>query len=318
MRTYPERSATMRYRLDELPVVALIGRTPLFRLDGTGGAAVLIKLEGNNPGGSIKDRAAWGMLRRAEVDGLLSEETVIVEPTSGNTGIALAMLGGALGLRVVLTMPDSMSAERRKALAAFGAELVLTPAAEGMNGAVDEARRIVESTPGAFMPDQFSNPGNPWAHRVATAPEIVRGLPPGLVPAAFVAGVGTGGTITGVGSALKMLYPTTRIVAVEPAESPLLSGGEAGRHVIQGIGANFIPPVLDRALLDEVVTVTGDDAIETARWLMRSQGLSSGISTGANVAAALRIARTLLTDDTVVTLQVDRADRYMSVLPSDY
>ena len=308
----------MRYRLDEHPVVALIGRTPLFRLDGTGGAAVLIKLEGNNPGGSIKDRAAWGMLRRAEVDGLLGDETVIVEPTSGNTGIALAMLGGALGLRVVLTMPDSMSAERRKALAAFGAELVLTPAAEGMNGAVDEARRIVESTPGAFMPDQFSNPGNPWAHRVATAPEIIRGLPPGLVPAAFVAGVGTGGTITGVGSALKMLYPTTRIVAVEPAESPLLSGGEAGRHVIQGIGANFIPPVLDRALLDEVVTVAGDDAIETARWLMRSQGLSSGISTGANVAAALRIARTLSTDDTVVTLQVDRADRYMSVLPSDY
>ena len=318
MRTYPERSATMRYRLDELPVVALIGRTPLFRLDGTGGATVLIKLEGNNPGGSIKDRAAWGMLRRAEVDGLLGDETVIVEPTSGNTGIALAMLGGALGLRVVLTMPDSMSAERRKALAAFGAELVLTPAAEGMNGAVDEARRIVESTPGAFMPDQFSNPGNPWAHRVATAPEIIRGLPPGLVPAAFVAGVGTGGTITGVGSALKMLYPTTRIVAVEPAESPLLSGGEAGRHVIQGIGANFIPPVLDRALLDEVVTVAGDDAIETTRWLMRSQGLSSGISTGANVAAALRIARTLSADDTVVTLQVDRADRYMSVLPSDY
>lgn len=308
----------MRYRLDELPVVALIGRTPLFRLDGTGGATVLIKLEGNNPGGSIKDRAAWGMLRRAEVDGLLGDETVIVEPTSGNTGIALAMLGGALGLRVVLTMPDSMSAERRKALAAFGAELVLTPAAEGMNGAVDEARRIVESTPGAFMPDQFSNPGNPWAHRVATAPEIIRGLPTGLVPAAFVAGVGTGGTITGVGSALKMLYPTTRIVAVEPAESPLLSGGEAGRHVIQGIGANFIPPVLDRALLDEVVTVAGDDAIETTRWLMRSQGLSSGISTGANVAAALRIARTLSADDTVVTLQVDRADRYMSVLPSDY
>ena len=265
----------------------------------------------------MKDRTAWGMLHKAEADGLLNENSVIVEPTSGNTGIALAMLGGALGLRVVLTMPESMSVERRKLLSAYGAELVLTPASEGMKGAVDEAHRIVESTVGAFLPDQFSNPGNPWAHQVTTAAEILRGLPLGLTPAAFVAGVGTGGTITGVGRTFKQLHPSTKIVAVEPAESPLLSKGEAGKHKIQGIGANFVPEILDRSVLDEVVTVSGDEAVETARRLSKKHGLSSGISTGANIAAALKIARTLPADDVVVTLQVDRGDRYLSIFSAN-
>ncbi|MBL3539741.1 cysteine synthase A [Aminivibrio sp.] len=303
----------MRYKVDEIAIATLIGNTPFFRLEDTGGARILIKLEGNNPGGSVKDRTAWGMLHKAEADGLLNENSVIVEPTSGNTGIALAMLGGALGLRVVLTMPESMSVERRKLLSAYGAELVLTPASEGMKGAVDEAHRIVESTVGAFLPDQFSNPGNPWAHQVTTAAEILRGLPLGLTPAAFVAGVGTGGTITGVGRTFKQLHPSTKIVAVEPAESPLLSKGEAGKHKIQGIGANFVPEILDRSVLDEVVTVSGDEAVETARRLSKKHGLSSGISTGANIAAALKIARTLPADDVVVTLQVDRGDRYLSI-----
>lgn len=307
----------MRYKVDEIAIARLIGNTPFFRLEDTGGARILIKLEGNNPGGSVKDRAAWGMLHKAEADGLLNENSVIVEPTSGNTGIALAMLGGALGLRVVLTMPESMSVERRNSLSAYGAELVLTPASEGMKGAVDEARRIVESTVGAFLPDQFSNPGNPWAHQVTTATELLRGLPLGLTPAAFVAGVGTGGTITGVGRIFKQLHPATKIVAVEPAESPLLSKGEAGKHKIQGIGANFIPAILDRSVLDEVVTVSGDEALDTARRLSKKHGLSSGISTGANMAAALKIARTLPPDDVVVTLQVDRGDRYLSIFSAN-
>lgn len=303
----------MQYKVDKVAISGLIGGTPFFTLENTGGARVLLKLEGNNPGGSVKDRAAWGMLHFAEAEGILTEKTVIVEPTSGNTGIALAMLGSALGLRVILTMPDSMSIERRNALAAFGAELMLTPASEGMQGAVDEAYRIVASTPSAFLPDQFSNPGNPWAHQATTGPEILHELPLGCAPAAFVAGVGTGGTVTGVGRSLKGVHPGMRVIAVEPAESPLLSEGRAGKHKIQGIGANFIPSVLDRSLLDDVLTVTGEEAIDTAKWLAKKYGLSTGISTGANAAAALRIAKSLPPDEIVVTLQVDRADRYLSV-----
>ncbi len=306
----------MSVSLKTLEIVRHIGRTPIFELSPEGGGRVWLKLEGNNPGGSAKDRAVWGMLAHAERRGLLKPETTLVESTSGNTGIALAMLGGALGLRVVLTMPETMSAERRAALAMFGAELVLTPGAEGMQGAVNAAADIVNERPGALMLGQFENPGNVWAHAVTTGPEICAALR-GRSPAAFVAGVGTGGTLMGVSRALKNIYPETRIVAVEPASSPLLSQGKAGPHKIQGIGANFVPQLVDKGAIDRVITVPDEAAFETARGLARKEGLSVGISTGANVWAARSLARELASesgrDEIVVTLQVDRADRYLSV-----
>jgi cysteine synthase A len=303
------------FRTDRAHLVSHIGSTPLFWLDSaeTGGARVGIKLEGNNPGGSVKDRAAWGMLRRLESEGRLNGDTVIVEPTSGNTGIALAMLGAALGIKVVLTMPESMSLERRAALALYGAELVLSPASEGMAGAVRRAEEVARERPGSVIPDQFSNPGNPWAHRVTTGPEIITALR-GVAPAAFVAGVGTGGTVSGTGRALRAAFPDVRVVAVEPAESPLLTEGKAGPHEIQGIGANFVPDNLDRELLTRVDAVPSSAAREEALRLAARYGLSSGISTGANVHAARRIAETLPPEALVVTIQCDRGDRYLSVL----
>ena len=251
------------------------------------------------------------MLRNAELQGRLNEGAVIVEPTSGNTGIGLAWLGKALGLKVMLTMPESMSQERRAVLSAYGADLVLTPAASGMAGAVSKAAEIVKEIPGAFMPNQFDNPGNPWAHEMTTGPEILLGLK-GRAPYAFAAGVGTGGTLSGAGRCLKRVFPGIRIVAVEPAKSPVLSGGKAGPHGIQGIGANFVPKNLDRTLVDEVRGVSDEEAFETARWLAREHGLFCGISTGANVAAAFEAARGMGAPGIIVTVSPDRGDKYLS------
>ena len=292
----------------------LVGGTPLYRLKKeTGGAEVWVKLEGSNPGGSIKDRAAWGMLKDAQERGLLSDSSVIVEPTSGNTGIGLAMLGRALGLSVILTMPESMSAERRAVLSAFGAELILTPASEGMAGSVAAAEKILKENPKAVMLDQFSNPGNPKAHEETTGPEILAQLPDGKKLAAFVASFGTGGTLTGVARALRKELPDVKVVAVEPASSPLMTEGRAGPHRIQGIGANFVPKNLAVKEVDEFMTVTDGDAIDTARALAAEEGLFSGISTGANVYAAIEIAKKLTKNNIVVTVQPDRGDKYLSV-----
>ncbi|MDO5115703.1 MAG: cysteine synthase A [Synergistaceae bacterium] len=300
--------------VDDIEIMQLVGGTPLYRLNvDTGGAELWIKLEGGNPGGSIKDRAAWGMLKDAQLKGLLTEKSVIVEPTSGNTGIGLAMLGRALGLSVVLTMPESMSEERRAVLAAFGARLVLTPAAEGMSGAVEAAKRMLAEDKNALMLDQFSNPGNPLAHELTTGPEILAQLPDGKRLAAFVASFGTGGTVTGIGRALRKEFSDVKVIAVEPAASPLLTQGRAGAHKIQGIGANFIPANLAVSEIDEFVTVSDDEALSTARWLANEQGLFSGISTGANVSAAIKAAGKLPKDSVVVTVQPDRGDKYLSV-----
>lgn len=302
-------------KLAELSIVRLIGNTPLYKLNAeTEGAEVWIKLEGGNPGGSIKDRAAYGMLRFAEEAGRLHENTVLVEPTSGNTGIGLALLGRALGLRVVLTMPESMSVERRKILSSFGAELVLTPADAGMKGASEAAEKMLLADKNAVMLDQFSNPGNPWAHETMTGPEILAQLPADKKLAAFVASFGTGGTVTGIGRALKKDWPEAQIIAVEPASSPLLTEGRSGPHKIQGIGANFVPVNLDRSVVEKFVTVTDEDALDTARRLASEEGIFSGISTGANVFAAVQAARRLPKDSVVVTVQPDRGDKYLSVL----
>ena len=300
--------------VDDLEIMELIGGTPLYKLkNDSGGAEVWIKLEGTNPGGSIKDRAAWGMLKDAQEKGLLTENTVIVEPTSGNTGIGLAMLGKALGLKVILTMPESMSKERRAVLAAFGAELILTPASEGMKGAVAAAELVLAEDKDAIMLDQFSNPGNPRAHELTTGPEILAQLPDGKNLAAFVASFGTGGTVTGVGRAIRKEWPDAEIIAVEPASSPLITQGKAGPHKIQGIGANFVPKNLAKGEISRFMTVENEEAIETARWLAAEEGLFSGISTGANVAAALKVAEKLPKDTIVVTIQPDRGDKYLSV-----
>lgn len=301
----------MRFRVDSLVGFSLVGGTPIARIEAGGGSEIWVKMEGNNPGGSIKDRAAWGMLRKAEQDGFLREGAVIVEPTSGNTGIALAMLGRSLGLRVILTMPESMSAERRAVLSAYGAELILTPAGEGMGGAVRKAEELVRESERCFMPGQFDNPGNPWAHQVTTGPEILEALK-GQTPYAFVAGVGTGGTLSGVGRSLKSAFPRIRIVAVEPAKNPLLGGGAPGSHGIQGIGANFVPKNLDLSIVDEIKIVTDEAAFDTTRWLAREKGLFCGISTGANVAAAFEVAARMPEPGIVVTVSPDRGDKYLS------
>ena len=299
-----------------------IGSTPLVTLNRVAaglGASIVVKLESRNPGGSVKDRIAAGMLNDAERRGLITRgESTIVEPTSGNTGIALAMLGAARGYRVILTMPDSMSVERRRLVAAFGAHVVLTPGAGGMQAAVDAAARIVRDTPGAFSPGQFDNPANPASHYAATGPEIDAALT-GVPIGAFVAGVGTGGTITGVGRYLKERHTSVHLAAVEPAESPIIAQARAGEpltpgpHGIQGIGANFIPAVLDVALIDEVVGITGDEAIAMARRLAAEEGLLVGISAGANVAAAVRLAtRPEFAGTTIVTVAPSTGERYLS------
>lgn len=294
----------------------LIGQTPLLELthlEKTQGlkARLLAKLEGFNLSGSAKDRIARAMLDDAQARGVLGPGTVIVEPTSGNTGIGLAAVAAARGLRIVLVMPETMSEERRRLMRAYGAELVLTDGAKGMKGAIAKAEELVRTIPNSFMPGQFDNPANPGAHRETTGPEIYEGTD-GAVDI-FVAGVGTGGTITGVGEYLKSRKPSVRVTAVEPAGSPVLSAGRAGAHKIQGIGAGFVPAVLNTAIYDEIFPVSDEDAFQTGRLLGRSEGILAGISSGAALFAALTIAkRTENTGKTVVVLLPDTGDRYLS------
>jgi cysteine synthase A len=283
----------------------------LNRLVGRHSAEVLVKLESLNPAGSVKDRIALAMIEAAERSGRLRPGATIVEPTSGNTGIGLAMVAAVKGYRLVLTMPEDMSIERRRLLSRYGAEFVLTPAIEGMTGAVNAARRLVEQNPDYFMPQQFVNPANPEIHRSTTAVEIVEAT--GGRVDAFVAGVGTGGTITGVGEVLKRRLPSVRVVAVEPARSPVLRGGKAGPHGIQGLGASFIPAVLNREIIDEIIDVSDEDAFATSARLMREEGIAAGISSGANVFAAISVAERLGKGKRVVTLIADLGERYLSL-----
>lgn len=295
-------------------ITELIGNTPLVRLNSfseQSGAVLLGKCEFMNPTSSVKDRIGHNMIKTAMEEGKINAETLIVEPTSGNTGIALASICAALGLKLTLTMPESMSIERRNLLKALGANLVLTPAAMGMKGAIDEAASIVENTPNAIILQQFANPANPDIHRVTTAQEILRDTD-GHVDI-FVAAVGTGGTLTGTGEALRAALPDVRIVAVEPKDSAVLSGGKAGAHKIQGIGAGFIPEVLNTALYNEVIAVSNEDAIATSKALAKNEGILVGISAGANVyAAALVASRPENRGKTVVTILCDTAERYLS------
>lgn len=295
-------------------ITELIGGTPLVRLSRFApGLGVLAKLERQNPAGSAKDRVALSMLRAAEAEGRLAPGGLVIEPTSGNTGIGLAALAAALGYRAVIVMPDSMSPERVKLIAACGAEVVLTPGAEGMSGAVAKAEEISARSPGSIVAGQFSNPANPRAHYETTGPEIWRDTD-GRV-AAFVCGVGTGGTITGVGRYLKEQDPAVRVIAMEPASSPLLSEGRAGAHAIQGIGANFVPEALDTSVYDEVVTVTDEDALAAMRELARTEGLLCGVSSGAAAFAAREIARRPeFAGKNVVCLLPDTGERYLSVM----
>ncbi len=295
-------------------VLELIGNTPLVRLNrvvAPGGAQILGKLESLNPAGSVKDRIALAMIEAAEREGRLRPGATIVEPTSGNTGIGLAMVAAARGYRLILTMPEDMTLERRRLLARFGAELILTQAIEGMSGAVFAAQELVERNPDYFMPAQFDNPANPAIHRETTAEEIWTAT--GGQIDAFVAGVGTGGTITGVGQVLKARRPEVLIVAVEPARSPVLAGGRPRPHAIQGIGASFVPSVLDRSVIDELIAVTDEDACATALRLTREEGLLVGVSAGANVYAALTVAARLRPDQVVVTMLPDTGERYLSM-----
>ena len=297
-------------------VLELIGHTPMVRLrrlPAPGAATVLAKLESFNPGGSIKDRTCLSMIEDAEAKGALKPGSTIIEATSGNTGIGLAMIGAVKGYRVILTMPSTLSTERRYILNSYGATVILTPAEDGMIGAVKKADELMANTPGAFMPRQFQNPANPEIHRKTTAQEILRATEGDLD--AFVAGVGTGGTITGVGEVLKRKQPKARIVAVEPAGSPVLSGGEPGGHLIQGIGAGFVPPILNRAVIDTIVRVTDDDAHAMAKRLAREEGIFVGLSAGAACWAALQTAKEFGTGKTVVVVLPDTGERYFSAEP---
>jgi len=294
----------------------LIGGTPLLELNrfaAEKGLArpIIAKLEYFNPGGSAKDRIALAMIKQAEADGRLKPGATIIEPTSGNTGVGLALVAAVRGYQLILTMPETMSIERRQLVSAYGAKVVLTPAAEGMTGAIKEAERLRDSIDGALILQQFENKANPAAHFATTGPEIWDDTE-GHVDV-FVAGAGTGGTISGVGRYLKSKNPAVRIVAVEPASSPVLSGGKAGPHAIQGIGAGFVPAVYDSSVVDEVMTVSNDDAMSTTRLLARSEGLLTGISSGAAAWAAAELARREeLRDKTIVTLLPDTGERYLS------
>ena len=294
----------------------LIGGTPLLELNrfaAEKGLArpIIAKLEYFNPGGSAKDRIALAMIKQAKADGRLKPGATIIEPTSGNTGVGLALVAAVRGYQLILTMPETMSIERRQLVSAYGAKVVLTPAAEGMTGAIKEAERLRDSIDGALILQQFENKANPAAHFATTGPEIWDDTE-GHVDV-FVAGAGTGGTISGVGRYLKSKNPAVRIVAVEPASSPVLSSGKAGPHAIQGIGAGFVPAVYDSSVVDEVMTVSNDDAMSTTRLLARSEGLLTGISSGAAAWAAAELARREeLHDKTIVTLLPDTGERYLS------
>jgi cysteine synthase A len=296
----------------------LIGNTPLLELSNFNRknqleATIIGKLEFFNPAGSVKDRIGFAMIDAAEKQGLINKDTVIIEPTSGNTGIALAFVAAAKGYRLIIALPETFSIERRNLLKALGAELILTPGSEGMKGAIRRATELAESTPNSFMPHQFKNLANPEIHRTTTAEEIWRDTD-GEVDI-FVAAIGTGGTITGVGEILKARKPGVQIIAVEPTDSPVLSGGNPGPHKIQGIGAGFIPDVLNTKIYDEIITVTNSQAIETSRELSRSEGLLVGISAGANAFAALQVAkRPENKGKKIVTILCDTGERYLSTL----
>lgn len=297
-------------------MIELIGKTPLVEVENIEkefgiSAKVLVKPEYLNPAGSVKDRAAKSMIEDAEKRGLLKKDSVIIEPTSGNTGIGLAAIAAVKGYRMILTMPDTMSAERRNILKAYGAEIVLTPGDKGMTGAIEKARELADGIPNSFIPGQFENPANAVAHRTSTGPEIWQDTD-GQVDI-FVAGVGTGGTLTGTGEYLKMQNPAVKIVAVEPADSPVLSQGKSGPHKLQGIGAGFVPAVLNTSIYDEIITVESDDAFATAKLLARKEGMLTGITSGAALWAALRLAKQPENaGKTIVALLPDSGDRYYS------
>lgn len=275
-----------------------------------GSAQIWAKVEGENPGGSVKDRIGLNMILDAEKKGLLDSQTLVVEPTSGNTGIGLAMVCAARGYPLVLTMPETMSQERKILLKAYGAQLVLTPGIKGMKGAIEKAQELAEQEKKVFMPQQFKNPANPEIHRKTTAPEIMKAL--GGVPDILVAGVGTGGTITGVGEVFKKENPQVKIVAVEPSESPVLSGGKPGPHRIQGIGAGFVPDILNREIIDEVITVSYEESKAMAQKLAKVEGLLMGVSSGAALHASLKIAQQVGTGKKVATVFASNGERYLS------
>jgi cysteine synthase A len=294
-------------------VTASVGFTPLVQINklGSGKATILAKLESRNPTGSVKDRIAMSMIEAAEEQGLIKDSTVVIEPTSGNTGIGLAFICAAKGHRLILTMPESMSVERRKLLKLFGAELVLTPSEKGMAGAVEKAEELVRQNSNAYMPQQFKNPANPQIHRETTAMEIWNDTDGNID--ILVAAVGTGGTLTGCGEALKEKNKNLKVVAVEPADSPVLSGGKPGPHKIQGIGAGFIPDVLNVNIIDEIIQVTNENAFETARQLALKEGILSGISAGANIWSAIHLSNRAENEGKViVTFICDTGERYIS------
>lgn len=294
-------------------VIDMIGATPLFKLNNMveeNMAEIYVKLEKYNPGGSIKDRAALGMIEKAEKEGTLKEGYTIVEPTSGNTGIALAMIGKLKGYKVIIVMPETMSIERRNMMKAYGAELVLTEGSKGMKGAIEKAMEIAKDKEGYFIPQQFINEANPLKHYETTAEEIIEDLKDIDV---FVASVGTGGTVMGIGKKLKEYEENIKIVAVEPEKSPVISGGEAGPHKIQGIGAGFIPDIYRGELVDKVITVSDEEAFEYARKMGKYEGILVGISSGANIAAAIKIAKEIGKGKKVVTVAPDGGEKYLSM-----